>query len=142
MFSTCSRRQYMALIYGARGEQLSSGYNGAPPGIRHCTEGGCPRAQADVAPGSPYGDCIANHAEENAIKFADFSRLSAASLYVNGPPCWQCAKLIAGSGIRRVVYLVDPSYQDWYRCAVILTQANVHLIDVAPETLRTFAAAT
>lgn len=44
-----------------------------------------------------------NHAESNAIFFADKSKLIGATLYVTGFPCEICAKEIARAKIGRVV---------------------------------------
>jgi dCMP deaminase len=111
IFSTCTRRQYAAFIISANGRVVGFGYNGSPPGQAHCNEGACPRAFSDVPHGSPYdsgeGRCIAVHAEANALLFSDTTARHGATLYVNGAPCPDCAKLIAGSGVARVVHLAD-----------------------------------
>lgn len=114
LFSTCTRRQYAAIIISPTGRVVGFGYNGSPPGQAHCTDGACPRASSDVAHGSPYdagaGRCIAVHAEANALLFSDATARAGATLYVNGPPCADCAKLIAASGVRRVVHTPDAAY--------------------------------
>ena len=65
----------------------------------------CTRA---VAGGSSYdtgpGTCIALHAEQNAIIWADPARLPGATIYVTCEPCQGCARMIAGSGITRTVW--------------------------------------
>ena len=114
IFSTCSRRQYAAIIVAPNGRLVGFGYNGSPPGQPHCNEGACPRANSNVPPGSQYasgeGRCIAVHAEANALLFSDATARQGATLYVNGPPCPDCAKLIAASGVVRVVHYVDDTY--------------------------------
>lgn len=114
IFSTCSRRQYAAVIVTPTGRLIGFGYNGSPPGQPHCVDGACPRARSNVPPGSPYdagdGRCIAVHAEANALLFSDATARQGATLYVNGPPCPDCAKLIASSGVRRVVHIADDAY--------------------------------
>jgi dCMP deaminase len=114
LFSTCTRRQYAALIIAPNGRLVGFGYNGSPPGQSHCNEGACPRANSTVAHGSPYdagaGRCIAVHAEANALLFSDATARTGATLYVNGPPCADCSKLIAASGITRVVHTPDEAY--------------------------------
>lgn len=114
LFSTCTRRQYAAIIIAPTGRVVGFGYNGSPPGQPHCTDGACPRAHSAVEHGSPYdagpGRCIAVHAEANALLFSDATARAGATLYVNGPPCVDCAKLIAASGITRVVHSPDPDY--------------------------------
>ncbi len=108
IFSTCTRRQYVSFIISQSGRVVGFGYNGSPPGFGHCDEGACPRAFSDVAPGSRYdigpGRCIAVHAEANALLYSDMTDRQGATLYVNGPPCPDCAKLIAASGVKKVVH--------------------------------------
>jgi dCMP deaminase len=116
LFSTCARRQYVAFLIDDDGRVVGFGYNGSPPGRPHCADLPCPRLASDVTPGSPYdagaGRCIAVHAEANALLFADATRRSGGTLYVNGPPCADCAKLMAAAGVKRVVHLRDDRYPD------------------------------
>lgn len=127
-FSTCAKRQYFAVILSPNGRVLSVGYNGSPPGMPHCDEGHCPRFNEQSASGSNYDNCIAQHAEINAIIWADVSLRNGATLIVNGPPCFGCAKAIASSGITRVVCISDVSYQQWpeiqqfLNCCEIVTE--------------------
>ena len=51
--STCLRRQVGALIVKDQ-RILATGYNGAPAGLRHCSEVGCLREQAEVPPGERH----------------------------------------------------------------------------------------
>lgn len=107
----CKRRQVGAVIVGRDRRLVSTGYNGSPPGGPSCLLGDCPRASSNVAPGSSYdsgpGSCIAVHAEANAIIWADPTRLAGATLYCTDEPCAGCTRLIDGSGITRIVVLVD-----------------------------------
>jgi dCMP deaminase len=131
IFSTCSKRQYMALIVDESGHVIGMGYNGGPKGMRHCTEGGCKRLYETAAPGSVYENCIAIHAEANAILHSDYTaRCHGAKIYVNGPPCFGCAKLIANSGIRTVVYKTDASYADYASVKVFMIEAGLELVEV------------
>src|SRR5690606_38184517 len=95
------------IIADERSRIVGMGFNGGPSGWKHCNEGGCPRLQNDSAPGSNYDDCIACHAEQNAIinSIGD-----GETIYVNGPPCFTCAKMIVNTTCKRVVHLCDPSY--------------------------------
>lgn len=110
IFSTCSKRQYFSVILGENKRLISQGYNGSPPGYPHCNEGYCPRAQENSPSGSAYDNCIANHAEANALLWADPRSRQGATLIVNGPPCFSCAKLICSSGISRVIGYTDKNY--------------------------------
>lgn len=131
IFSRCSRRSYFSLVLASDGRVLGTGYNGAPAGLPNCSDGGCPRASADVAHGSPYGNCIAVHAEANALLHSDRSGRTGGTLYVNGPPCWDCSKLIAGSGIKTVVHTPDEAYADWPKCLGLLQSVGIDVICIA-----------
>lgn len=104
IFSTCSRRHFMAIVLDQNGRIASTGYNGGPPGMGHCVDGYCPRAQVDGS-SHDFDNCIAIHAELNALLFSEPDRRH--TLYINGTPCYGCAKNIAVSGIKRVVYLAE-----------------------------------
>ena len=109
VFSTCSKRQYMSIIIDEMGRISGTGYNGSPPGMIHCSDGGCPRAYETDTPIN-YDNCISIHAEENALLYSDPYRRH--TMYVNGVPCYSCAKKIAGSGLKRLVYLDDKGRQN------------------------------
>lgn len=134
-FSTCGKRQYFAVVLSPDGRVVGSGYNGAPPGIPHCADGHCPRWQNNEEPGSAYDTCIALHAEENALLWSDRTDRQGGTIIVNGPPCWACGKKIAGSGIRRVVYLRDDKYLDWPRVEALLEQTGVECVGVDRDSL-------
>lgn len=136
LFSTCAKRQYMAIVVGANGRVVGTGYNGSAPGLPHCNEGHCPRLHEGSAPGSSYSNCIAVHAEANALMFSDRTAREYGTLYVNGPPCWDCGKLIAASGVRRLVHLTDPSYENFDKVALHLRHASVVVISIDREELQ------
>ena len=137
IFSTCSRRQYYSIIVAPDGRIAGTGYNGVPSGFQHCVDGGCPRAQLPegVGHGSPYGNCSAVHAEGNACLHSDRSLRDGATLYVNGPPCWDCAKLIANSGVARVCFLADDAYENFGHVRILLGKAGVELVQIERELL-------
>lgn len=100
--SNCSRRRVGAVIARDRRIQ-STGYNGPPSGYGHCDTGACPRAATDTAMCATYDNCVAIHAEANALLFADPDKRDGATLYSTAAPCFGCAKLIANSGITEIV---------------------------------------
>lgn len=134
MFSTCSRRQYFAVVLAPNKRVAGIGYNGAPAGMAHCVDGGCPRANSNVDHGSAYdagdGFCVAQHAEAGALLWSDPAVRRDGTLVVNGPPCLECARLIASSGVRRVVHLLDPEYSQWPGIVEFLGQAGVEVCGV------------
>lgn len=99
--STCSRALVGAMI-ALDGRILSSGYNGAPSGVQHCTH---------VA-NDTTGCEVAVHAEANAVAFAAKHgvALAGSTLYTTLSPCLKCAQLIINAGIVRVV--IGKVYRD------------------------------
>lgn len=95
--STCPRKSVGAVIVKDR-RILSTGYNGSIKGMPHCTDVGCDMED---------GHCVATvHAEANAIIQAARNGvcIDGADIYVTASPCWNCFKLIANSGIKRIYY--------------------------------------
>lgn len=104
--STCLRRQVGAVIVKDK-QLLSSGYNGAPKQIKHCSETGCLRQQLNIPSGERHELCRGTHAEQNAIVQAAFHgvAIAGATLYCTHQPCSVCTKMIINAGIARVVFL-------------------------------------
>jgi dCMP deaminase len=104
--STCLRRMVGALIVKDK-RILTTGYNGAPSGIRHCIEIGCLRETMNVASGQRHELCRGIHAEQNAIIQAAYHGVSIqnATLYCTNLPCSICTKMIINAGIERIYYL-------------------------------------
>lgn len=103
--STCLRRAVGAVIVKDK-RILSTGYNGAPSGIRHCIETGCLREQLTVPSGEKHELCRGIHAEQNAIIQAAYHGVSIKSgtLYCTNLPCSICAKMIINAGINNICY--------------------------------------
>ncbi len=86
---------------------MTTGYNGAPAGIKTCKERGeCLRRKLGIPSGTRAEICYAIHAEQNAILQAAKLGIAidGATLYCTHQPCSVCAKMIVNVGIRRVVY--------------------------------------
>ena len=103
--TTCLRRGVGAVLT-RNNRTLATGYNGAPPGHKHCGEIGCIREQMNVPSGERHELCRAVHAEQNIIvQCARFGTpTDGTTLYCTNKPCSICAKLIISAGIIRVVY--------------------------------------
>lgn len=102
----CTRRKVGAILVNARHEVRGVGYNGAPAGVPGCLSGNCPRGRLTAeqcAPNSDYANCVADHAERNAIRHCDPAELAGSTLYVTDEPCPSCWTLIHAAGIKRVV---------------------------------------
>ena len=115
---------------------LTTGYNGAPAGIKTCVERGeCLREKLGIASGTRAELCYAVHAEQNALIQAAKLGLSVqgATMYVTYSPCVICAKLIINAGIARVIYREE--YPDSFS-KELLQEAGVELIRYqVPETV-------
>jgi len=104
--STCIRRTVGSLVVKDK-RILSTGYNGAPGGLRHCIDQGCLREQLKVPSGERHELCRGLHAEQNAIIQAAYHGVSInnANLYSTHLPCSICIKMIINAGIGKVIYV-------------------------------------
>lgn len=111
MRSTCRRK--VGAIITVDNKIKTTGYNGAPKGLIHCSDnGGCMRELNNIESGTRQEFCRAVHAEQNAIIQAavDGVKIKGGTLYVNTYPCSICARMIINAEIKRIVYNSD--YQD------------------------------
>jgi len=124
--STCTRRAVGAIIVKDK-RILSTGYNGAPSGIRHCLEVGCLRESLQVPSGERHELCRGIHAEQNAIIQAAYHGVSVnnAVLYCTNQPCAICAKMIINAGIKKIFY--QSGYSDAL-AQEMLSEAGIDLI--------------
>lgn len=99
--SDCERDQVGAVVVKDR-RIRATGYNGAPSGQPGCLS--CPRRTSECAPGTPYDNCVAIHAEANALLYCDREDLIGATLYITRAPCYACEKLIAATGVEHIIY--------------------------------------
>ncbi len=126
--STCLRRSVGSVIVKDK-RILSTGYNGAPVGIRHCIETGCLREKLNVPSGERHELCRGIHAEQNAIIQAAFHGVSIkdAMLFCTNLPCSICAKMIINAGIKKIFFqsgYADPMSEE------MLGEANVEIIKI------------
>jgi dCMP deaminase len=112
--ATCLRRRYGAVITKDN-IIVSTGYNGAPSGMKDCLEvGKCTRKELQIPHGERYELCHSVHAEANAIIRASVDELKGATIYISGiddrdkeclsEPCMMCKRMILNSSIAKVVY--------------------------------------
>lgn len=106
--SLCDRDKVGAVIVSSTNRIVDTGYNGPPRGMYRDESGcvaWCPRARAgggvELYPN--YEDCPALHAEANALMFSDRRLRENGTIYISSGVCGGCAKLIANSGLARVV---------------------------------------
>lgn len=103
--ATCVRRKVGAILVKDK-RILTTGYNGAPIGARHCAEVGCLRQEREVPAGKQHELCRGLHAEQNAIIQAAWHgvKIEGATLYSTYQPCVICAKMIVNAGIKKIVF--------------------------------------
>ncbi len=112
--ATCFRRKYGAVITKDN-IIVSTGYNGAPSGMKDCLEAGkCTRKELQIPHGERYELCHSVHAEANAIIRASVDELRDATIYISGQdgsagechsePCMMCKRMILNAQILRVIY--------------------------------------
>ena len=116
--STCRRRSVGCVLVDSNNHVVATGYNGVPTHFPHCLDYPC--VGADSPSGTNLEQCLAVHAEQNALlQLRSNDRLTA---YLTVSPCITCAKMIANSKITRIVA------QESYTHAMafsILKRANI-----------------
>jgi dCMP deaminase len=119
--ATCPRASVGAVLVRDH-RILTTGYNGAPRRVAHCTEVGC----------ELVGDhCVrTTHAEANAVVQGALYGVSleGSSAYCTHQPCINCAKLLISAGVVRIVY--DAAYPDPF-AQEMLAEAGVALVPFA-----------
>lgn len=165
--SLCDRDKVGAVIVDSNNRIVSTGYNGPPwgffsdpeydgfpcedprdrpapsPCVNWCERGrGMIDRVTDPVTGitlmSDYGDCPSLHAEANALIVCDRSVREFGTIYVSSSICSTCAKLIANSGLSRVV--IDASseervlYRDPFRWMEFMRDCGLEVIVVPPRT--------
>ncbi len=119
--ATCPRASVGCVLARDR-RILTTGYNGAPHGVAHCSEVGC----------TVVGEhCLrATHAEANAVVQGALHGvgLQGAIAYCTHQPCVNCSKLLISAGVAKIVF--DQAYPDAV-AAALLAEAGVALVQYA-----------
>lgn len=105
----CNKRKVGAVIVTRDNRIVATGYNGAPRGFNDKGDADCrqfcPAAQMNLAAkANDYQNCVAVHAEINALLHADRLSMDSGSVYISCAPCMSCAKAIANSGLVQVFW--------------------------------------
>jgi len=122
--STCDRKFVGAVIVKNK-TILSTGYNGSIRGLPHCDE---------VGHEMENGHCVRTiHAEANAIVQAAKNgvAIDGAEIYVTASPCYNCFKMIANAGIRKIYF--GEFYRD-ERIHKLSKQLGIELIDMSKKS--------
>ena len=140
--SNCITRQVGAVIV-RNNRQLATGYNGTPPGIKNCFEGGCHRCQLriqnKIESGQALERCLCSHAESNAIMHCAILGIEAgtknATLYTTFVPCLECTKMAITIGIKRFVCIDEYPESD----NNLLQEANVKVVQMDRDNIARWA---
>ena len=119
--ATCPRKHVGAVIVLHDGI-VSTGYNGSVRGMPHCTDVGCMMED---------NHCVRTvHAEANAIIQAAKrgSEINGGTIYTTASPCWWCFKLIANSGLKKIIF--GEMYRD-ERITQFAAEAGIELVDLS-----------
>ncbi|HJX35516.1 MAG TPA: cytidine/deoxycytidylate deaminase family protein [Dehalococcoidales bacterium] len=121
--STCLRH-HMGAVAVKDKHILTTGYNGAPAGVKDCLELGCLRDAQNIPSGTRTEICRAIHAEQNVIIQAALHGISLESctIYCTHTPCVLCAKMMINARVKRVVIFTkyaDDSFKELFREAGI-----------------------
>lgn len=121
--STC-RRHHVGAVAVINKRILSTGYNGAPAGIKDCLELGCLREH--IKSGTQQEICRAVHAEQNVIIQAALhgNSLSGSTIYCTHTPCILCAKMLVNAGIARFVSSSEYADKEYI---LLFRDANIQL---------------
>jgi len=108
-------------------EHVTVGWNGTPPGDDNCCEIEQPDGTLVTKPEVVHAEinAIIKHGQQGSV-----CGTNNATLYVTLSPCVDCAKLIARSGIRRVLF------RDLYRITDgvdFLRKRGIDVIHMPPE---------
>lgn len=107
--STCLRGKTGAVLVRER-RVLTTGYNGPPKGLRHCSETGCVRERDCVPDGERLEITRGLHSIQNTIiQGAVFGiSIKDSTLYTTHPPCTICTRMLINAGIRKII--MDKGY--------------------------------
>jgi len=127
--STCNRAKIGAVIVKDR-SIISTGYNGAPAGLPHCTDVGCLIYTSINPDGEEEQNCFRTiHAEINAIAQAAKHGVSidGADIYITASPCYHCLKVLINVGIKNIYYLKPYKIE---KIKELLELSKVNLIQI------------
>ncbi len=102
--ATCLRHHVGAVAVRDK-HILTTGYNGAPSGLKDCLELGCLRDEMKIPSGERHEICRGIHAEQNVIIQAALHGISleGSTIYCTHTPCVLCAKMLVNAKIKRFV---------------------------------------
>jgi len=124
--STCLFRKTGSVLV-KNNKILLSVYNRVMPEENFCQKMGCIREELGALPGEKLELCTVLHAEMNLLSLAARQGISLleGTIYLTTFPCSICAKAVANSGVKRLVFLGDYSNQEGL---LYLKSGNVQVV--------------
>jgi dCMP deaminase len=105
--STCGYKTGCVIV--KKNEIIAEGWNATLPGEVYCQNGECVREKEHLHGGKEIDKVCSIHAEAYAV--AECARkgiqLASAVVYVSTFPCIICCRLLAKSGVSKVVYMSE-----------------------------------
>lgn len=139
--ATCKKVRAGSYYADVDHRTLSTGYNGAAPGVESCLDfGGCKK---EAKTGRPYeetmnsGNCIGLHGEMNGVAPLDRSKVKGHTLFTTVFPCTSCSKNLMAYSPSAVVFkrFYDereaPLSLDFFQQGKI----DVYRLDLSPERM-------
>ena len=144
--SKCAAKQVVCILTNSEHNILSIGINGTLPGKANCNDCFKKDSNGDWYKNIDNEWYITNkdghskwsllneiHAEMNAIKKASQDgnfNLEGATAYISYSPCYNCSKMLALFGIKRIVF--RNKYDDYSKVNMFLKSNNIELIQWIP----------
>ncbi len=132
--ASCYRRKVGAVIVKDN-HILTTGYNGAPSGIKDSFEhGNCLRDVLNIPSGKDKHICRGVHAEQNAIiQGAKFGvELRGGTVYCTHGSCVVCAKILINAGIKRFVSCAERKENDYIE---LFEEAGVEFVQIPKPSM-------
>lgn len=134
---SCDRARIGAIVVTPDKRIVSAGYGGAPSGWPSCDEVGHQMQQINGRE-----SCIRTvHSEENAIVTAARHgvALDGSTLYTTASTCYDCFKMAAQAGIKRIVYgqLYNSARSDGIDIIALAAERGIEMmhLPMAPRVL-------
>ena len=121
--ATCPRRQVGCVIINNFNHIIATGYNGVPKNYPHCIDKACGGQNQKSSEGLNL--CMATHAEQNALLQCSNTN-DIKTIYCTTFPCITCAKLIANTSCKEIVY--NEFYNDNNSALGIFNNSGIKVI--------------
>lgn len=102
--ATCARRKVGVIMTDSRNHIIASGYNGNAAGLQHCIDSPCSGATLETGKG--LDECLAIHAEQNALMQCKDVH-SIVNVFTTTMPCTHCLKMLMNTSAINIYYMFE-----------------------------------